>query len=86
MYVYIVVILAVFAVGFFIFIMGTAVQGIQEAINPMLNASEWYSVSHFNSFALAATFVTNLWMLFPAFLIFGLLYWGWVYSQKRSNN
>lgn len=85
LYVYIVIIITIFAVGFFSFIIANAVGAFQHAINPDLTVDQWVSSAHFDAFSLAATFVTNLWVLFPAFLIFGLLYWGYIEGQRRQD-
>jgi hypothetical protein len=77
------VILALFVVGFFIFIMMSGVQSIQEAFNPQLEASNWMDTAHFNIFNVAASFVTYIWVFFIVFLVFGLAYWSWVYTQRQ---
>jgi hypothetical protein len=85
MYIYLVTVLALFAGGFFIFVMATGIQGIQEAFNPSLEESSWMDAGHFSAFNLAANFVTNIWLLFPAILLFGVAYWTYVYAQRQSS-
>lgn len=84
MYVYMIMILTLCTVGVFIFIMANAVQGIQEAFNPHLDNSSWMDNAHFTAFESAATFVNYIWLLFPAGLVLGLIYWGYVYSQRHN--
>lgn len=85
LYVYLVIIIALFAGGFFAFIMATGIGQIQESINPHLGQDRWSTEQHYTAFSLAATFVTNLWVLFPAVIIFGLAYWGYVEAQRRTD-
>ncbi len=85
LYVYLVIIIAILAVGFFAFIMSTGLGKIQENLNPSLGEDKWSTPQHFEAFNLAATFVSNLWVLFPAVLLFGLAYWGYVEAQRRHD-
>lgn len=84
MYVYLVVILALFAVAFFSFLLATGVQKVQEVFNPQLGEDQWLTDDHYTAFSYGATFVNNLWLLAPAILIFGLALWGYNYSQRRN--
>ncbi len=83
--IYIVFIIALIAVGAFAFIFSTAIGQVQSVINPELASSNWATTDHYDAFALAATFVNNLWILFPALLVIGLLYWGYVEAQRRND-
>lgn len=62
----------------------TAIGDIQDALNPIIEETLSVSEEHFNVFALAATFITNLWtyIILGIFLI--LAYWAYTYSQRRS--
>ena len=84
LYVYLVLIVSLFACVFIYFIYATAIQAVQEAINPLLAESEWLSGEHYTSFFYASTFVNALWTFFIALFIFGLLYWTYIYNQRRS--
>ena len=84
MYVYLVFILGLMAVLGFMFLMSTAIQRIQTTFNPQLTNSSWIDAAHFNVFVLAAGLVTNIWFYFAVFIIFGLAYWGWVYTQRHG--
>ena len=84
MYVYLAIILGLFVVSGFIFLMSSAVQSTQEAINPALNSTSWMDTDHFTAFDLAANFVTYFWVYgLIVLLVFGLMYWGWVYVQRQ---
>lgn len=82
LYIYIVIIIALFAVGVFSFLLANGVGVLQDAVNPQLEAENWVTTGHFDAFSLAATFVTNLWVFFVVFLVVGLLYWGYIESQR----
>ena len=84
-WIYIVLIATLFSVAFFGFLLSSGVQQFQEQINPELNESKWVSSSHFDAFVLAATFVNNLWILFPVILILGLAYWAYTEAQRRTD-
>lgn len=67
------------------FILSTMIGSVQEAMNPSLTSGSWVDLEHFNMFYLAATLVTNVWTYIVALVIFGLMYWAYIYVQRRSN-
>lgn len=86
LYIYVVIIATIFAVGFFAFLFATILEQVQTAINPQLiNVSRWASSDHAYTFEAAAWFVNNLWVALIAFVIFGLGYWGYTEAQRRKD-
>lgn len=69
----------------FAFILSTMVGSVQSAMNPSLGSSSWVDLEHFNVFYLAATLVTNIWTYIVALIVFGLMYWAYIYVQRRNN-
>ena len=65
--------------------MATGIAEIQTQINPDLASDQWVDTQHFDAFNLGATFVTNMWLFFPAIIILGLMYYGYVEAQRRQD-
>ena len=84
LYVYVVIAICLVAGAFFAFLMLNIVGGVQEVVNPNLSESEWLTEDHFTAFYYATAFVTNLWTYIFAFIIFVIIYWAYIYSQRRS--
>ena len=82
---YAVIILTLFAAGILSFFLATGIQQIQEAINPQLSEDKWASEDHYDTFALAATFVNYIWVYIVVFVVLGLAYYGWTEAQRRQN-
>ena len=84
MYLFIVLILAIVVLLFFSFYFGSMVQNIQESFNPQLGEENWATEDHFNTFYLAATLITNIWTYIFAFIFFGLVYFSYLYTQRKG--
>lgn len=85
LYVYIVIIITLFAAVFFSFLLASGIEQVQIQLNPSLGEEKWHSTQHYETFSLAAWFTNNIWLAFPALIIFGLMYWGYNEAQRRQN-
>jgi hypothetical protein len=54
----------------------TAIQGVMSQYN--------VNNSTYPSFELADTFMANLWTYLLMLFCFGLLFWVWIYSQRKG--
>lgn len=84
MYLFLVLILAIVVLLFFSFYFGSMVQNVQESFNPQLGADTWATPEHFNTFYLATTLMTNVWTYIFAFIFFSLMYFAYLYTQRRG--
>ena len=85
LYIYL-VIFAVLLVGVGLaFMFQQTMDVLQENVNPMLSEDHWLTSNHYSQFLFATTFVTNIWTYIIAFIIFVLLYWVYIYAQRRSS-
>lgn len=85
-YVYLVLIVSLFALIFFALLFSTMIQSVQEGMNPYLDVTSWVDAEHFNTFYLAASLVTNVWTYIIGLIIFGLMYWVWIATQRKGVN
>lgn len=60
------------------------VSKLQDAMNPLLTSDQWATAAHYDAFYYATLFVTNLWTYIIGFVIFILLYWAYIYSQRQG--
>jgi len=81
---FVVVIMALIIVGAMWFFFATAVQSVQESVNPELSSDKFASQGNWNSFNLANSFMNNIWTYVLAFLVLGLAYYGYNESQRRT--
>jgi len=83
LYVSAVVIVALFLMGFLWFGLYAVMEPLRAGI---VNAMSQYDVenSTYPSFVLADAFVSNLWSFFLVIVVFILLYWVWIYSQRKG--
>jgi uncharacterized BrkB/YihY/UPF0761 family membrane protein len=84
LYVYLVLAICLAAGIFFGFLMMNVVEKVQDAINPLIDYDQWATDAHYDTFYLAASFVTNVWTYIIALIVFVLAYWGYTYSQRRT--
>ncbi len=84
LYVFLVLIISVVALVFLALLFSTMIQGVQEGTNPLLGVSTWVTPEHFNVFYMAATVVTNFWTYVFGIIILGLMYWAWIYTQRKG--
>jgi uncharacterized membrane protein len=83
-YLYIVLGLALVAGAVFYFVAANIVGTTQETLNPKLGNDTWIDSAHYDAFALAAQTVTNIWNYFIVFLVIGLIYFGYIMSQREG--
>lgn len=57
---------------------------MQESVNPMLDSDAWLTPEHYSTFHAAASVLTNMWTYIIAIIVFGLLYWGIIYTQRKN--
>lgn len=73
-----------------LFVMAFIWFGLYAVMNPVragiLSTMSQYDVenSTYQSFELADTFMSNLWTYILVIVVFALLYWVWVYSQRKG--
>jgi len=79
-----VLIISLIASVFFAFMFMTVIEKVQDALNPSLTDTNWVSEDHYTAFYYAATLVTNIWTYIIAFALFVLIYWAYIYSQRRG--
>jgi TRAP-type C4-dicarboxylate transport system permease small subunit len=84
MHLYVVLFVGIVALAFFAIYFSTVIQYAQEAFNPYLTTTSWVDEEHFNIFYLAATLLTNLWTYVFVFIFFGLVYYAYLYTQRRG--
>lgn len=81
---YVVFIVGLVLVIMFGFLFSTVIQSTQEVFNEKLTADTWIDADHFNAFYLASTLITNIWTYIAIFAFFGLVYFAYLYSQRRG--
>jgi len=60
-------------------------QGVVAVRAATVSAMSQYSGQEtYPTFQLADTFLSNLWYYFLVIMLFGLVLWVWVYSQKQA--
>ena len=72
------------AVAVLVFLFSSAIQGVQINLNGQLASNNWLTEANWESFNLANTFVNNIWLFFVVFVVFGVLYYGYVTAQKQG--
>lgn len=83
LYTFAVVIVTLFVMAFIWFIMYAVVMPTRAAI--LTNMAQYDTAnSTYSSFELADAFVNNLWAFFLVILVFGVLYWVYIYSQRKG--
>ncbi|MHA2219478.1 MAG: hypothetical protein ACXACY_26510 [Candidatus Hodarchaeales archaeon] len=83
-FVYVVIIVSLISLAFVWFALASVVQRVQEGLNPSLNASAFADTDVYNAFVSASSFITYIWMFFLGLILFGLLYWAYIYSQRKG--
>jgi hypothetical protein len=84
MYLISIFIISLIALPFFWYMAAAVVQGVQENTASALSSDKWYSTQNYDIFNLAVTFINNFWMFYLGFVVFGLLYFGYYYAQRRG--
>jgi len=82
LYVYAVILITLFVMGFFWFAFYSAISITHASI--MASMAQWDNNSTYNTLELADTFLTNLWSLFLVLVCIILAYWVFHYSQQRG--
>lgn len=83
LYVSAVILVSLFVMAFLWFALYAAMSPIQSAIASTMSQYDVANSTHAN-YTLAETFMTNLWAYFLVIFVFGLLYWVWIYSQRKG--
>ena len=83
MYVYAVVIVGLFVMAFLWFVVWASFTPLRTGVTDIMTQYNNES-SPYPNFLLADTFMYNLWAFFMAIVVFGLLYWAWLYSQRKN--
>lgn len=83
LYVYGVIVVALFLMAFIWFILWAGIVNVRGAV---LSTMSQYDVADtpYPSFELADTFLNNLWTYFLVLVVVVLLYWALIYSQRKS--
>ena len=84
MYLYLVLFVGLIALLFLAVLFSTVMGNVQESFNPQLESSTWVTEDHYNVFYLASTTLTNIWTYIYAFIFFGLVYFAYLYTQRRG--
>lgn len=82
-YVFGVLIVSLFIMGFLWFIMYAVITPIQASIATSMSPYDVANSTYAN-YELADTFMTNLWAYMLVFVVFILLYWVYLYSQRKG--
>ncbi len=84
LYLYMVIILSLFACAFIWYVMGVCIQAVQEGTAASMASDKWVSNETYATFTLANTFVDNFWVYFLVLFVLGLLYYGYIFSQRKG--
>lgn len=82
MYVYAVIIVCLFVMGFLWYVMDLVFVAVRGAMLPVM--SNYSNHTAYSTFALADTFMANVWKYFLAIMMLGLLLYVIVYSQRKG--
>ena len=83
-YLFLILIVGIVALAFFSFYFSSIVENVQHAFNPYLGSGSWVTNEHYNVFYVATGFLTNVWTYIYGFIFFGLIYFSYLYTQRRS--
>ena len=81
LYISAVIIVSLFVMAFLWFGLYAVIQQVGTAVASSMTKYD-VANSTYTNFTLANTFITNVWLYFLVILMFGLLYWVWIYSQR----
>ena len=85
LYLYVVLLLALVAGAFMWYVMARCVQAVQEGVNEDLASDKWVDNGTWTAFSLANTFVNNFWTFFLVLLVLGLLYYAYIFAQRKGS-
>lgn len=83
LYVSAVVIVSLFIMAFLWFGLYSVMEGVSTAAVASITQYDVEN-STYSQFTLANTFMTNIWQFLLVVIAFGLLYWVWIYSQRKN--
>lgn len=83
LYIYAVLIVALFVMGFLWIVLYACIQPIQAGIASQMVQYD-VNGSSYPHYQLADAFMSNLWTLFLVIVVFGLLYWVFIYAQRKG--
>jgi predicted secreted protein len=75
--------IGIFLFAFIWFIFYAAVIPVASGITASMN--QYSGTTAYSAFGYAAAFMANLWTYMLAIVIFGLLLWAMVYSQRKGD-
>lgn len=82
MYVYAVIIATLFVMGFFWFMFYAGVSLTRASVSNVM--VQYNNNDTYTAFEYADTFMANIWGFFLVIMVLGLLYWAYIYSQRRG--
>jgi hypothetical protein len=84
LYLTVMFIITILAVAFVWYMLARAVSAMQSGVVNQTSSEMWISDDNWNAYYLANAFMNNLWQFFLVFLVLGLLYYGYIFSQRRG--
>lgn len=82
LYTYAVIISVLFVMAFVWLFLNEAVATIRAGILPVMTRYE--NTTNYQTFVYADIFVAQVWTLFLFLVILGLMYWVFIYSQRKK--
>ena len=83
LYTFAVILTALFILGFLWFALWSATSTIRGAIGSSMNQHDIANTTY-QTYELADTFLNNLWTYMLVIIVFGLLAWVFIYSQRKG--
>ena len=78
-----VVLVALFLMAFLWFGLYAGINSIRTGIMATMTQYDTAD-STYSNFALADTFMSNLWQFFLVIVVVGLIYWAFIYAQRKG--
>jgi len=83
LYVYAIILTALFITGFLWFALWSGVTSIRAAIATSMNQYDIANTTY-QTFELADTFLNNMWTYFLVIFVFGILAYVFIYGQRKN--
>lgn len=80
LYIYALILVGLFVMGFLWFITWASITNVRTAIN----ISQYQNDTTYQALQLADTFMNNFWTYFLVIFFFGLLYYVLIYAQRKG--
>ena len=78
-----VVLVTLFLMAFLWFALYVAIHAVRTGVMATMNQYD-VTNSTYPNFVLADTFMSNLWNFFLVIVVLGLLYWSYIYAQRKG--